>query len=128
MVFVGFGFLMTFLRRYAYSAVALNMITSAVVFLEAILVVGAMQQMSFGQAGGKHRIVVDIPLLIDSSFCAASCMIAFGAVIGKTTPAQIIWLLVAQVPLYALNQHIVINIIKALDMGGTLVSDHRVRM
>ena len=62
-----------------------------------------MQQMSFGQAttaegsGLKGRIVIGVPLLIDSAFCAASCMIAFGAVIGRTTPAQTIGLMVAQV-------------------------------
>ena len=94
-VFIGFGFLMTFLRRYTFGAVALNMAASAIVFLEAILVVGAMQQLAFGQGSG--RIVLDIPLLIDSAFCAASGMIAYGAVIGKTTPAQLVWLVVAQV-------------------------------
>jgi cation transport ATPase len=44
MVFVGFGFLMTFLRRYGYGAVALNMLASAVVFVEAILVLGVTMQ------------------------------------------------------------------------------------
>ena len=113
---------MTFLRRYSFGAVALNMAASAVVYLEAILVVGAMQQMAFGQnSTGSNRIVIGIPLLIDSAFCAASSMIAYGAVIGKTTPAQLILLVVAQVPLYAANQHLTIHVFKALDMGGTLV-------
>jgi len=110
---------MTFLRRYSFGAVALNMAASAVVFLEAILVVGAMQQVAFGQGSG--RIVIGVPLLIDSAFCAASSMIAYGAVIGKTTPAQLLWLVVAQVPIYAANQHLVIHVFKALDMGGTIV-------
>ena len=69
---------MTFLRRYSFGSVALNMAASAIVYLEAILVVGAMQQMAFGQANGSSRIVIDIPLLIDSAFCAASSMIAYG--------------------------------------------------
>ena len=40
---------------------------------------------------------MDLPLLIDCSFCAGSAMIAFGAVIGKTSPTQIMWLLIMQV-------------------------------
>ncbi|GAX80311.1 hypothetical protein CEUSTIGMA_g7749.t1 [Chlamydomonas eustigma] len=119
MVFVGFGFLMTFLRRYCLSAVALNMEASAIVYVEAILVIGAMQQVAFG--GKASSIIVDMPLLINAAFCAASCMIAFGAVIGKTTPGQLVMLLVAQVPIYAANQHLAVETFKALDMGGTIV-------
>ena len=35
-------------RRYSYSAVALNYLTSAVVMLEAIFFIGLVQQMIFG--------------------------------------------------------------------------------
>ena len=35
-------------RRYSYSAVGFNFITSAVVMLEAIVCVGLVQQMIFG--------------------------------------------------------------------------------
>ncbi|KAG1680979.1 hypothetical protein FOA52_009938 [Chlamydomonas sp. UWO 241] len=118
MIFVGFGFLMTFLRRYSYSAVGLNMMASCMVVLEAVLVVGATQQV---WAQGSTSIRVDLPLLINALFAAAAGMIAFGAVIGKTTPTQLIWLMVLLVPFYAINQYIVIDVIKALDMGGTIV-------
>ena len=41
MIFVGFGFLMTFLKRYSWGAVSLNFMTSCLMMLAAILVVGA---------------------------------------------------------------------------------------
>ncbi|KAG2429545.1 hypothetical protein HXX76_010780 [Chlamydomonas incerta] len=119
MIWIGFGFLMTFMRRYGYGAIALNYFASALMFLAAILMLGATQQVFWNQH--RTKIQIDIALLIDSAFCAASGMIAFGAIIGKATPTQLTWLLFWQVPLYALNQHLVIHTFKALDMGGTIV-------
>ena len=55
----------------------------------------------------RSFIELDLPLLIDSAFAAGAAMISFGAVLGKTTPAQITWLLAMQVPIYAFNAYLV---------------------
>ncbi len=44
MIFLGFGFLMTFLRRYSYSAVAFNFFISAFVMIYSVLIIGGVQQ------------------------------------------------------------------------------------
>ena len=49
MIFVGFGFLMTFLKRYSWGAVSLNFMTSCVMMLTHILVV------SCPVANGRHH-------------------------------------------------------------------------
>lgn len=74
MVFVGFGFLMSFERRYAHSAIGLTLVASALAVLEAVLCVGWAQQ-------GFGSISIDLALLIDAAFAAACAMIAFGAVL-----------------------------------------------
>lgn len=117
MIFVGFGFLMTFLRRYGYSAVGFNFFTSALIMLEAVLLIGAVQQ---GLGKGWPSIRLELPLVIDATFCAGAGMIAFGAVLGKTTPTQLTWIMVGMVPLYALNQHLVFKVLQGLDMGGSI--------
>ncbi|KAK9829438.1 hypothetical protein WJX72_005875 [[Myrmecia] bisecta] len=117
MVFLGFGCLMTFLRRYSYSAVGLNFLLSVVVMIEAILLIGVAEQVIWG---GHTRIEIDLPLLINATFCAAAGMIAFGAVIGRATPSQLLWLMVAMVPLYAVNMHLVFVSFNALDVGGSV--------
>lgn len=58
------------------------------------------------RASRRSYIELDLPLLIDSAFAAGAAMISFGAVLGKTSPAQITWLLLLQVPLYAANAHL----------------------
>ena len=44
MVFLGFGCLMTFLRRYSYSAIAFNFFISCFVMLYSILILGLFSQ------------------------------------------------------------------------------------
>ena len=61
-----------------------------------IHVFGTETPQVFWNAKSDH-ITIEIPLLIDAAFCAGSGMIAFGAVIGKTTPTQLLWLMFAQV-------------------------------
>jgi ammonium transporter Rh len=55
----------------------------------------------------RSTILIDLPLLIDALFAAGAAMISFGAVLGKTSPTQLLWLLVLQVPVYAINAHLV---------------------
>ena len=50
MIFLGFGFLMTFLRRYSYSAVAFNFFISAFVMIYSVLVIGFVQQVTHQKA------------------------------------------------------------------------------
>lgn len=81
-------------RRYGKSAVGLNFFCSCLVMLEAVLLIGAVQQ---GMSTGHRTIKLELPLIIDATFCAGSAMIAFGAVLGKTTPTQLTWLMVGLV-------------------------------
>lgn len=113
MIFLGFGALMTFLKRYSYSAISFNFVASCLVILEAIIAIGFAQQ-------GFGKFSIDLPLLIDSAFCAGAAMISFGAVLGKISPAQIIWLLALEVPIYAVNAQIVSSYFGVLDVGGSI--------
>lgn len=113
MIYVGFGFLMTFLKRYSLSAVSLNMVLSALVTLLAVICMGFEKQ-------GFRYIEVDLPLLIDASFAAGAAMISFGALIGFASPAQMVWLLALETPIYAAGVYTVIHAIGAFDVGGSI--------
>jgi len=113
MVFIGFGFLMTFLRRYSLSAVGLNFVLSALMMVAALFCMGWAHQ-------GFGKFEVDLPLLVDAAFCAAAGMISFGAVIGFASPTQLVWLLAAEVPIYAANFYLVSHCIGTFDVGGSI--------
>lgn len=104
---------MTFLRRYSLSAVALNMVLSAVVMLEALLCCGWAQQ-------GFGRVALDLPLLTDACFAAGAAMISFGALLGKATPAQLLGMLAVQAPIYSATAQLVAGRWEALDVGGSI--------
>lgn len=84
MIFVGFGFLMTFLRRYGYSAAGYNFFTSALIMLEAVLLIGAVQQVgeetavhsayTWGPRGGGEQDTTSSPPR--SSCCRQCCSLA----------------------------------------------------
>lgn len=73
-------------RSYSYSAVGLNYVASAFVILFAIFCVGLAQQDVW--KGATKKIQLDLPLLIDSNFCAGAAMIrhVFGQSPGMPMP------------------------------------------
>ncbi len=86
MMFIGFGFLMTFLKRYGYSAVGYNFLVAAYVLEWALLVRGWIEHGLFD----SETIMISIENLLVADFCAAAVLISFGAVIGKASLTQLV--------------------------------------
>ncbi|KAH3746292.1 rhesus-associated glycoprotein [Pelomyxa schiedti] len=118
MIFVGFGFLMTFLKKYGFSAVAFNFFLSALAFQWAILVNG------FWNCVNAHewvRIPVSIESIIEGDFAAGSVMISFGAVIGKVSTVQLTIMTIIHLIVYGANKVILERELEIVDIGGSLV-------
>lgn len=61
MVFVGFGFLMTFLRRYAFSSVGFNMMIAAFVIQWSTVTLGLFSFIGqFKDGADRFRITVGL--------------------------------------------------------------------
>lgn len=50
--------------------------------------------------------------LINADFCVASVCVAFGAVLGKVSPIQLLIMTFFQVTLFAVNEFILLNLLK----------------
>jgi ammonium transporter Rh len=120
MLLVGFGFLMVFLRKYGRSALtATFLLVSAAIPLYMVID-------STGIFGGAASAEVD--RLVLAEFAAASLLICAGACMGRLKMHQYLVLAVLFIPLYMVNQWIILGnglgiIAKGafLDTGGSIV-------
>merc|ERR1719210_3269852 len=74
MMFVGFGYLMTFLKSYGLGAVGLTMFITCLGVEYAIIIESFM---------GKKELSIDFLSLLNGNFAVAAVLISFGGLIGK---------------------------------------------
>lgn len=77
MMFIGFGYLMTFLRRYGYSALSLNMMLSALCIQWGMFMQGLVDILFTHE---PHQLTVSIDGLAQGDIAAAVILISMGAV------------------------------------------------
>lgn len=116
MIVIGFGFLMTFLRKCGYTAIGYTLLLAAFCIQWTPLV---MRFFSTLQTGGPWaRFPLNEADITQGQFGAATVMITFGALIGKVSADQMVWMAAIEIPLYGLNSFI-LGKLGALDMGGS---------
>ncbi|CAG7724067.1 unnamed protein product [Allacma fusca] len=113
MIFIGFGFLMTFLKKYGYSAVGFNLMIAAIAIQWSILCRGVFHH-------DGSNILINVQSLINGDFAAGAVLISFGAVLGVTSPLQLLVMCLVEVFLYAANEYIGTELLKAIDVGGSM--------
>ncbi|NWX07697.1 RHAG protein, partial [Caloenas nicobarica] len=113
MIFVGFGFLMTFLKKYGFSSVGINMLIAAFG-----LQWGTLMQGFWHMERGK--IHVGIRSMINADVSTATALISFGAVLGKTSPVQMLILTILEITIFACNEYLVTEIFQATDVGASM--------
>ncbi|KAK0142177.1 Ammonium transporter Rh type A [Merluccius polli] len=113
MIFIGFGFLMTFLKRYGFSSVGVNLLLAAFGLQWGLLTQGFCHL-----TDGKIKI--SIFKIINADFSTATVLISFGAVLGKTSPVQLLIMTVLEIGIFAINEHLV-AMFKATDVGASMI-------
>lgn len=113
MIFVGFGFLMTFLKKYGYSAVGYNFFLSALAIQWYMIVAGCIEH--------RGTIKLNIKSLITADFSAAAVLITFGVVLGKVSRLQLFVICIIEIVVFAVNEFVLLTKLKIADAGGSLV-------
>lgn len=122
MVFIGFGFLMTFLAKYAFSAVGLNFFLAALSVQWGILLVGFWHNVDVhhGHEDQWSTVKLNIEMLVKGDFAAAAVLITFGAVLGKTSPVQMVGVVFFELIFYTMNEYLGAAYLDAVDIGGSM--------
>lgn len=118
MMFIGFGFLMTFLKHNSWTGVSINFIAAAVTIQVYILFEGFWHAVS--EENWEDTINISTALFIRADYAAAAVLISFGGVIGKINTAQTVFMAVIETFIYALQEMLVFDKIKAIDAGGSI--------
>eukprot|EP00668_Euglena_longa_P011350 GGOE01013746.1.p2 GENE.GGOE01013746.1~~GGOE01013746.1.p2 ORF type:complete len:461 (+),score=136.19 GGOE01013746.1:1881-3263(+) len=121
MIFIGFGFLMTFVKTHRWTALSFNFLLSIWALQWGILSSGFWYQVIPGGEGGWHHIHISVETLINGDFEAAAAMITFGALLGKCNLQQLGFLVFWEMLLCGLNEAICLQYFKATDLGGSIV-------
>lgn len=115
MIFVGFGCLLAFFRLYGFGGMVFNFLVATFAIQWAILVQGYFQ---FWYDGKIHLGVVN---LVNAEFAGAVVLISFGAVLGKTSPLQLLVMALLEVPAFAVTEWAVLKYLKITDAGGSIL-------
>ncbi|XP_002915481.1 ammonium transporter Rh type A [Ailuropoda melanoleuca] len=113
MIFAGFGFLMTFLRKYGFSSVGINLLIAALGLQWGTFIQGILHH--HGQT-----IYIGIKNMINADFSTATVLISFGAVLGKISPAQMLIMTIIEIAVFAGNEYVVGEIFQASDIGASM--------
>lgn len=129
MIVVGFGFLMTFLKRYGWSSVGFNFLVTAFTIQWAILVTGFFEDILHSEAAAEGEeahvaakyIRINVDRMLEADFTTGAILISFGAVLGVASPVQLLFMILFEVIFYNINAFILINYLSVSDIGGSMV-------
>ena len=116
MIFIGFAYLMVFLRKHGYTSVGVTFLVAAFVIQWYQLTRGFWHD-SF--QGAYNHVIISIETLVQADFCAGAVLITFGVVLGKVSPSQMMLIAVCETVFYALNEQIG-STLQVADLGGTM--------
>lgn len=119
MIFIGFGFLMVFLKTHSWTSITFNYLIAAWALQISILMTNFWHKTLVD--GFENKISLDLTSLIVGDFGAGVALITMGVVLGKTDLFQLWVLITLEIFFYSLNETICIKLLYIVDMGGSII-------
>jgi len=114
MMFVGFGYLMTFLKGYGLGAVGFTMFITCAGVQWALLIENMMKQ--------GLNVKVEMIDFLNANTAVAAVLISFGGLIGKISPTQCVIVTFLELIFYCLNKVFFLEgFLDIADCGGTII-------
>ena len=117
MIFIGFGYLMTFLKKYGFTSVGYTFFIGAFIIQYSILMNGLIHNI---MSNHHEKIYLSIESLITGDFAAGAVLISFGALLGKVSLNQLLLISILEIIFYSINESIGVIHYQAVDMGGSM--------
>ena len=117
MIFLGFGFLRTFLKHYTWSSISLTFIGGVLSFEFGLF---ALICWSSIIRGDWYPGIFNFQYLLDANYCAAATIISMGALFGKLSIAQYFVLIIVETIFSTLNYVLLRQKLEIIDIGGAL--------
>jgi len=122
MVFLGFGLLGAFMKKYGYSSIGYTLIVAVLAFQFTILNDGlwfnvnrdAKKKISFS------RITLTMDVIIGGLYGASTCIVSLGVLLGKLKPVEIVIVTFLEVVWYSVNRYVNLLVLDAQDPGGAV--------
>ncbi|NWX00108.1 RHAG protein, partial [Caloenas nicobarica] len=114
MLVVGLGLLLTFLPRYGLSVLTHNFLLLNFSTQWALVLQGLFHHFQHGQ------VHLDLRNLLTAEFAAVTVLISVGAVLGRTSPCQLLVVAACEVPVYLASEWAIVSRLGVLDVGGTI--------
>jgi len=125
-VFLGFGLLAIFVRKYSFSALTYGFLVAAFALEWGVFWLGVFAEQARQvqpDSGSLQKIFVGIPHLQSAVYSALAVVISFGAVLGRFDPLQLGFMAMMETLLYSLNIYVAWALHRSGNVGGDLQGD-----
>ncbi|CAK9833826.1 Ammonium transporter Rh type B-B [Anthophora retusa] len=114
MIWIGFGFLMTFLKRYGQSAIGLTFLLAAILLQVAIICDGVLH------IEKNNKAYLSLQSLVNADIAVATPLISMGALLGKTTYMQLVFMGILELIMFTVNKYVGEHLLMAVDNGDSM--------